>query len=112
IKLTGVNENKAFEKRTVHTANTWDSFGNITASTLTIKGGTTTRHTTVTNTSYDAFVTLIPNRPVSVTETNTREGETPYTVTTTYGYNSLGQLTSQTDFSGLPNNVVTAYEYF
>jgi len=112
-RVNSTSENKAFEGRTaVSTNNTWDSNGNVLTNTSTVAGGGTTVQTTTTTTVYGAYVTSIPNRPTSVTVANTRTGQPVHSVKTTYAYNTLGQMTSKTDFSGLTQNIVSTYEYF
>jgi RHS repeat-associated protein len=107
IKTTNILENNAFEGRTTTTANVYDNFGNVTQST--VSDGV---ETAVTNTVYAAYPAGVPNKPTSVTVSNTRSGQPAYTVSTGFGYNNIGQLISKTDFNGSPKNVVTAYEYF
>ncbi|PSL17644.1 RHS repeat-associated protein [Dyadobacter jiangsuensis] len=107
VKTTNILENKVLEGRTTSTANVYDNFGNVTQST--VNNGV---ETTVTTTVYGAYPAGILNKPTSVTVSNTRSGQPAHTVATILGYNAVGQLTSKTDFSGLPKNVVTTYEYF
>ncbi|GGN10754.1 hypothetical protein GCM10010967_53270 [Dyadobacter beijingensis] len=107
IKTTNVLENKAFEGRTSTTVNVYDDFGNVKQSS--INNGVETAFTDII---YGAYPAGVPNKPTSVTVTTTRTGQPAFTVATGYAYNGIGQLTSKTDFSGLPKNVVTTYEYF
>lgn len=107
VKTTGISQNDNILGVTTTTANTYDSHGNITASTVTVPGV----HTTQTNTVYQAFPGSIPNKPANVTVTNSRSGQAAHSITTTYGYNSKGQLTSRRDFSGQPESVTTVYGY-
>jgi len=100
-------EDQAFEGRFVSSSNTYDSHGNITVNTVNNNNVETTTTTTV----YGTYGTPIPAKPTSVTVSNTRSGQSAYSVVTTYGYNSLGQLTSQVDFSGQPKSVTTTYSY-
>ncbi len=110
VKTNSTN-NKAFEGRTTTITNVYDNYANITQSTTAINGNTNTE-TSVTATTYGAFGnSAIPALPTSVTTTNTRTGQAAYSQTTTYGYNSIGQLTSKTNFSGLPKSVTTTYTY-
>ena len=111
-RVNSVAENKAFEGRAFNTTNTWDNYGNVTVSTVVTQQGSATIETKTTTTVFDDFVTTIPNRPISITISNTRTGQSAASATTSYGYNGFGQLVSKTDFSGLPKNVVYAYEYF
>jgi RHS repeat-associated protein len=107
-RLKSSSENNVFEGRTTSAINdTFDSFGNITKRTE----NNNNVETTITNTIYGAYLTSIPNRPTSVTTKNTRSGQSEYSVTIAYEYNSKGQLTSKTDFNGLPKSVTTSYGY-
>ncbi|WP_138479024.1 FG-GAP-like repeat-containing protein [Dyadobacter bucti] len=108
-RVKSVTENNVFEGRTVtSTNNTFDNFGNVTQNTV----NNSNVETTVTNTVFGAYPGIIPNKPTSVTVIKTRTGQPAFSVTTGTGYNAVGQLTSKTDFSGLPKSVSTAYEYF
>lgn len=107
-RINGTTVNKALEGRTVTTTNTsFDSYGNITASTV----NNNNVETTSTSYTYQAYVTSIPNRLTSTTVTRTRSGQPAYAVTSTYGYNGLGQMTTKTDFSGQSKAVTTTYGY-
>ena len=107
VKTTNILENKALEGRTTNTVNVYDDFGNVKQST--VNNGV---ETVFTDIIYGAYPAGMLNKPTSVTVTTTRSGQPAFTVLTGYGYNGIGQLTSKTDFSGLPKNVVTTYEYF
>lgn len=107
VKTTNILENKVLEGRTTSTVNVYDDFGNVKQST--VNNGV---ETAVTDIIYGAYPAGVPNKPTSVTVSNTRSGQPAFSVVTGYGYNGIGQLTSKTDFSGLPKNVVTTYEYF
>ena len=107
VQNTNILENKVLEGRTTNTVNVYDNFGNVTQST--VNNGV---ETAVTNTVYGAYPAGVLNKPTSVTVSTTRSGQPAFSVVTGYGYNGIGQLTSKTDFSGLPKNVVTTYEYF
>lgn len=100
-------ENQAFEGRFVSSSNTYDSHGNITVNTV----NNNNVETTTTTTAYGTYGTPIPAKPTSVAVSNTRSGQSAYSVTTTYGYNTLGQLTSKVDFSGQSQSVTTTYSY-
>ena len=107
IRVNSSTENQALEGRTVTTTNGYDTYGNITSSTV----NNNSVETTTTTAIYDTYATPVPAKPTSVTVTTTRSGQTAYAVTTTYAYNGIGQLTSKTDFSGLTKNVETTFEY-
>jgi RHS repeat-associated protein len=107
IKTTDISENNVFEGRTSTTVNVYDNFGNVTQST--VNNGVESIFTT---TGYGAYPAGILNKPTTVSVSNTRTGQPTHNVTTAYGYNSIGQLTSKTDFNGSSKNVATVYEYF
>ncbi|KAA0992689.1 polymorphic toxin type 23 domain-containing protein [Dyadobacter aurulentus] len=107
VKTTNILDNNAFEGRTTTTVNIYDNFGNVTKST--VNSGV---ETIVTDAVYGAYPAGVLNKPTSVTVSNTRTGQPAHTVSTGYGYNPIGQLTSKTDFAGLPKSVATIYEYY
>ena len=107
VKTTNILENKVLEGRTTSTVNVYDDFGNVKQST--VNNGV---ETVFTDIIYGAYPAGVLNKPTSVTVTTTRSGQPAFSVLTGYGYNGIGQLTSKTDFSGLPKNVVTTCEYF
>ncbi len=107
IKTSGISQKDNALGVTTSTINTYDSYGNITVSTVTIPGV----HTTRTTTGYGAFPGSIPNKSISMTVDNTRSGQSTHSVTTTNGYNGKGQLTTRTDFSGQSQSVMTSYSY-
>lgn len=110
VKSTGILENNNLTGRSVNTTSTYDDTnGNITYSKMDVNSGV---EVTETTTVYGAFPGSIPNKPTSVTIATTRGGQTPaYSVVTGFGYNSIGQLTSKTDFSGTAKSVATSYGY-
>lgn len=108
VKVTSTGVNNAFEKRYAYSNNTYDTYGNVTQNIA----NNNSEETTTTTTSYGTFGTPIPAKPTSVTVSTTRCcGPAAYSVLTTYGYNTLGQMTSRTDFTGQAQNVVTSYTY-
>ena len=106
-KVNSSYENQAFEGRFISSSSTYDSHGNITVNTV----NNNNVETTTTTTAYGTYGTPIPAKPTSVAVSNTRSGQSAYSVTTTYGYNTLGQLTSKVDFSGQSQSVTTTYSY-
>jgi YD repeat-containing protein len=107
VKTTGVNENRAFQKQTTTTANTYDTFGNITQNVV----NNNNEETTTTSATFGTFGTPIPAKPTLITVSNTRLGSTAYNVSTSFTYNNTGQLTGKTEFSNQTQNVVYAYTY-
>lgn len=110
IKTTGLLESNSLTGRSVNTTSTYDDAnGNITYSKMDVNSGV---EITETTTVYGSFPGSIPNKPTSVTIAKTRSGQTPaYSVVTAFDYNSIGQLTSKTDFSGTTKSVATSYGY-
>ena len=109
LRTNSISHNHALEGYTSTDTYSYDTYGNVTQHT-----SANGIENTVTATVYAALGsagTPVPARPTSVSVTNTRTGQSSYTVTTTYGYNSLGQLTSQVDFLGKPKSVSTTYGY-
>lgn len=108
VKLTSTGFSIPFENRYGYSNNIHDAYGNVTQNVSTSSG----IETVTTSTIYGAYGTPIPAKPTSTTVTQSRSG-TPssYSFTNTYGWNSLGQMISQTEFSGLPQSVTTTYTY-
>lgn len=106
VRINSSYQDNVFEKRFLSTVNTYDIHGNVTQK-ITDNGV----ESTTTATVFGAFGTPIPAKPTSVTVSYLRSGNPAYSVTSTYAYNAIGQLTSKTDFSGQPQNVVTTYTY-
>jgi RHS repeat-associated protein len=106
VQTTNILENNACEGRTTTAVNIYDDFGNVKQST--VNNGV---EAIVTNTIFGAFPAGVLNKPTSTTVSTTRTGQPAHTVSTGFGYNAIGQLTSKTDFAGLPKSVVTTYEY-
>jgi len=107
LRVNSTYENKAFEGQFVSSANTYDAYGNVTYNTTNKNNLETTNTTTV----FGTYGTPIPAKPTSVTVANTRSGQSAYSTVTTYGYNTIGQLTSKVDFSGQAQSVTTTYGY-
>jgi RHS repeat-associated protein len=105
--LTSVSSSNLFENRTSTSTNTWDNFGNVLSS--------TTNHsnveTTTTTNIYVAYVTGIPNRLTETTASSSRLGNAAFTKKTTFGYNPIGQLVTQTDFVDKAKAVTTTSGY-
>lgn len=106
-KITNIYQNKAMEGGFVNTDLLYDDYGNVTASTT----NTNNIESAVITSVFGQYGTPVPSKPTSITKSNTRSGQTVYSTTSTYQYNSLGQLTSNTDFSTKPKSVTTNYTY-
>lgn len=107
VKTAGV-QNISFGGGTATTSYVFDAFGNITQSTVNNNG----IELIVTDTQYKARPGDIPNKPTSVTVSSKRSDPTPYTVTTKFGHNKIGQIITQTDFDGRTDSIGTVHEYF
>jgi len=106
-RVNATYENKQFEGQFISKSYTYDTYGNPTTVTSNINNIETKTTTTI----FGTFGTPIPAKPTSITESITRTGQVAYSLTTTYGYNAIGQLTSKVDFSGLPKSVSYSYVY-
>lgn len=106
-RVNATYENKQFEGQFISKSYTYDTYGNPTTVTSNINN----IETKTTNTIFGTFGTPIPAKPTSITETITRTGQAAFSLTTTYGYNTIGQLTSKVDFSSLPKSVSYSYVY-
>jgi RHS repeat-associated protein len=107
-RLKSSTETNVFEDRTASVINnTFDAFGNVTQSTT----NNNNVETTVTNAVYGAYVTSMANKPTSVTTVKTRSGQPAFTVQTTFGYNAIGQMTSEISFANTSKPVTTTYGY-
>lgn len=114
LRTNGTTENRGFEGRTGTVTNIYDTDGNITKSTAVVKNTSDAFNleSRVTDAVYQVIGALPrKSKPSSVTVTNTRNGQPAFGVTTAYGYNSIGQLTSKTEFSGLAKSATTTYGY-
>lgn len=107
IKLSNTTLNNYFESRTASSSYTYDAYGNVTQNV----SNNNSLETVTTTTSYGTYGTPIPAKPTSETITRTRTGASNYAVTNTFTWNTLGQMTGKTEFSGLPQSVTTTYTY-
>lgn len=106
-RVNSSTQNNAFEGRTVSSTYNYDSDGNVTQSTT----NNNNVETTTTTTAYGAFATPVPARPTSVTIAKTLSGQPSYSISSIFGYNGIGQLTSKTEFAGQAKSVTTTYGY-
>lgn len=95
--------------------NTYDNYGNITTNiskagylTGTVLNAT---ETTTTTTTYGYHNTPFPAKPDIVTVNNQRNGMPAESATTTYSYTGSGLPASQVVFSGLPKAVTSSFSY-
>jgi RHS repeat-associated protein len=85
----------------------YDAHGNVLVSSTNVNN----IETTTTTTTYGAYPGSIPNKPTAVSISKTRSGQSAKSNSTSFAYNSMGQLTSKVDFVGLPNTITTTYGY-
>ncbi|MEO1626786.1 MAG: RHS repeat-associated core domain-containing protein, partial [Bacteroidota bacterium] len=107
MRLNSKTDYLYMEGRTNYHNFTYDSYGNVTTESLNL-GGVSTQ---TTRASYARFGTIIPSQPTSITVTKSRTGQSSHSTTTAFSYNSLGQVTSKREFSGLPQQVTTSIAY-
>lgn len=107
LKTNTQTTHDALSSKTTTTSLLYDAYANVTKQTITIPDV----HTSVTDTEYGAYPSGIPNKPTLVTVTQTRSGETSFQTKTKLDYNALGQLTSQIDFYQQSKTVTTSYGY-
>lgn len=96
-------------------ANTYDSYGNVTSNVVktgTVSGTTVTPvETTTTTTTYGIHNTPVAAKPDQVTVSNLRAGFASITKTNQFTYTTAGLVASQIEFAGLPKAVTTSYIY-
>ncbi|MEO1627077.1 MAG: RHS repeat-associated core domain-containing protein [Bacteroidota bacterium] len=67
--------------------------------------------TTTTNSSYAQYAGPVPNRVTLMTVTRQRAGQPTHTFSDRMYYNTKGQVTSRVDYWGQPKQVTTTYGY-
>ncbi|MBO9563069.1 MAG: VCBS repeat-containing protein [Niastella sp.] len=101
--------------KAVETVNTYDSYGNITTSTVktgVLAGSTVTpTETMTTTTAYGTYNTPVPARPTTITVANTRTGMSALSTTSTFTYNAKGLVETEVFYSGLPKALTHTYTY-
>ncbi len=107
-RVNGINENNSFTTQSTVTTLGYDSYGNINSNTVNVQSGL---ETTTTTTVFGQHGTPVPSLPTSVSTTITRSGQSAYSFTNTYGYNTLSQMISSVEFSGLPKAKTTTFAY-
>ena len=106
-RINSVYENKAFEGQFINSSFTYDSYGNITNTTVNTNDITTKS----ISSQFGQYGTPIPAKLTSETITIIRTGQDVFSYINSYSYNSFGQLTSKTEFSGLPKWISTIFTY-
>ncbi|QES88698.1 FG-GAP-like repeat-containing protein [Rhizosphaericola mali] len=130
--LLRLNPNNVFDKRYVYrnlktvsyngatgaaseTSNTYDDYGNILASTVKIgsiaAGIVSPIETSVTTISYGIHGTPYPSLPENVTINKTRSGQATINNSTSFTYDTKGNVLSKTDFAGKSKAVTTSNVY-
>lgn len=95
--------------------NTYDNYGNVTTNVSKVgaPAGSTVdaTETTTTTTVFGIHNTPVPAKPDNITVSNTRTGMPAQSSTTTFTYTMNGLPLTQTVFYGLPKSVTTTYGY-
>jgi RHS repeat-associated protein len=95
--------------------NTYDAYGNVTQSITKIGSlsGTVVNpvETTTTTTVFGTHNTPYPASPESITAQVVRNGQSAASKVTTYAYNTIGSISSKTEFAGKPGAITTNYTY-
>jgi RHS repeat-associated protein len=93
---------------------TYDSYGNVTTESVTVKdfNNASTIETSLTTNTYGTFCTWIPAKPTQTTVSMTRTGQPAFSKTITRTYSTTnGSMTSEKDFDGLYKAVLKNYLY-
>lgn len=97
------------------TFNTYDDQGNILVnkSFVGFMSGSSfqAKEKTITTTTYGAYVTQIPSKPMSIAVEKQRIGEPLLSKNTKINYNNIGLVTSKIEFDGLAGATTTALFY-
>lgn len=97
------------------TLNTYDDYGNVTSTVVKtgVPNGSSVSatETVTTNVTYGTHNTPVPARPETITVSKSRSGMAALSNTTVITYTASGQPQIQVEFSGLPKAVTTTYGY-
>jgi RHS repeat-associated protein len=115
FRQNSTTENNTFEgKRSTNTM-AYDTDGNVLSSFVVLYANNIAIETATNTMEYvkAPASSLFKNKPTKVTVTKTRGTQTPYTVVTTFGYNtSTGFLENKTDYqTTFASAVTTSYTY-
>jgi RHS repeat-associated protein len=96
-------------------SNTYDNYGNIATKVVKVgtpSGSTVSAiETTTTTTSFGTYNTPFPARPDQLTVVSARNGASSQSATTQFTYTPAGLVLTQIDFYGLPKAVTTTFGY-
>ena len=104
-----------FDDKYSRTDNVYDDFGNLTTKTTFVAplaDKANIIESTQITTDYQPFANTIPNKPISVTNTSYRQGQTSETQTVWFDYTTMGQSKTKIVYENSPNKVVTDYTYW
>lgn len=111
VKDENIIENTVTESNNLN----YDTDGNVTQSNIihyARSGGVLTEvERTLTESAYGMYGSFRKNVLTSITNTTTRAGQSAFSNTVKYTYNTLGQTLTQVDFWGLPKAVTHTYTY-
>lgn len=106
-RISSIYDDNIFEGTYMQsTNNLYDSYGNVTRSTMNNNG----IETTLTVNEFAAYASHAHNRITVQTVTQNRAGQSDYTKTAFYFYTPKGQMSLKQDFAGQP--LVVNYQYF
>ncbi|NII25714.1 hypothetical protein HB364_11510 [Pseudoflavitalea sp. X16] len=99
----------------VETVNGYDNSGNITSATVktgALSGSTVSpTETTVTTSTFGTYNTPVPARPDNITVSSTRTGSSTESNTVEFTYTGSGMIATRKEFAGLPQAITTTYGY-
>jgi RHS repeat-associated protein len=99
----------------IETVNTYDNYGNITVATVkkgALSGSTVTPTETITTTTtYGTYNTPVDARPTNIVVAATRTGMPTLSHTTEITYTGAGQVATRKEFAGLPQAITSTYAY-
>ncbi|MDQ1086602.1 FG-GAP-like repeat-containing protein [Siphonobacter sp. SORGH_AS_1065] len=92
---------------TTTTSTTYDNYGNVLTSTVSNPIETTL----TTYNDYQSRITTTPRLPKWSEVTKTRSGQNAYSIRTNFDYTSIGQLYEKVNFVGTSKSIKTTYGY-
>ncbi len=109
--LSTTSEDFLADWKTTTIFSQYDAYGNVKKLDSNISSDGSIINSKSVITTYGAYGSPIPSKPTSITTTSARVGQPSYSTTKKFYYNSKGQLTKNIDFYGLPKSVTTDYGY-
>src|SRR5690606_16604670 len=105
-RQTGSTVSDLLSGKTVVTANTFDNYGNVTASNININNGLD--EATVL-TTYTTANTTVPAKPTRIQTTRIRVGQPSLTDVTDFEYDVVGRTSKETKYATLPLKDISSY---